>query len=100
MKAHTGMAALLRSALVPGHVGAGSSREEVVVTTHVGESPCTAVRREDLVPLCPHCEVELHEIFQRKPGGPFGIGKGYLFFCLHCWKLIGSGTQWYPFPGR
>ena len=34
--------------------------------------PCTAVRRDDIVPVCPCCEAELPEIYLRKPKGPFG----------------------------
>ena len=61
--------------------------------------PCAVVKREDLVPLCPHCEEEVPEIYMRKPSGSFGIGRGFVFFCPHCRKVMGFGTQWYPFPG-
>lgn len=60
---------------------------------------CVAVRREDVVPVCPYCEAELPEIHVRKPRGPFGIGRGFVFFCPECRKVMGAGTQWYPFPG-
>ena len=62
-------------------------------------APCTAVRRDDVVPICPHCEADLPEIHLRKLRGAFGIGRGFVFVCPHCRKVLGSGTQWYPFPG-
>jgi hypothetical protein len=61
--------------------------------------PCAVVLREDLVAVCPHCESEIPEIYARKPRGPFGMGRGFMFFCPHCRKVLGFGTQWYPFPG-
>jgi uncharacterized protein with PIN domain len=73
--------------------------EETNVTPETIVKPCTAVRREDLVPVCPHCEAELPEIYARKPKGPFGVGRGFVFFCPQCRKVMGFGTQWYPFPG-
>jgi len=35
----------------------------------------------------------------RKPEGRFGVGRGFVFFCPQCRKVLGFGTQWYPFPG-
>jgi len=62
--------------------------------------PCAVVRREDLVPLCPHCETELPETYMRRPRGRFGIGRGFVFFGPHCRKVLGFAAQWYPFiPG-
>lgn len=62
--------------------------------------PCTVVRREDLVPMCPYCETDLPEVYARRPKGGFGIGRGFVFFCPNCQKVLGFGTQWYPFiPG-
>jgi len=77
----------------------GSCRLEVGVNTHTMGTPCTAVRREDVVPVCPYCEAELPEFHMRKARGPFGVGRGFVFFCPHCRKVMGFGTQWYPFPG-
>ena len=63
-------------------------------------APLTGVKRDDIAPVCPHCEAELAEIYTRKVRrGPFGIGRGFVFFCPHCRKVLGHGTQWYPFPG-
>lgn len=69
------------------------------MTTQTRHVPCTAVRREDLLPLCPNCEEELPEIYMQKLRGPFGVGRGFISFCPHCRKVIGFATQWYPFPG-
>lgn len=70
--------------------------------THSSSMPCAAVRRDDLVPICPYCEAQLTEIYTRKPRGSFkvfGLGRGLVFFCPHCRKTLGIGSQWYPFPG-
>ena len=61
---------------------------------------CTAVRRDDIVPACPHCDAELPQIYMRKlRRASFGIGRGFVFSCPHCRKVLGFGAQWYPFPG-
>lgn len=57
------------------------------------------VRRDDVTPVCPHCETELPEVHVRKVHGPFGIGRGFVMFCPSCRKVLGTGTQWYPSPG-
>ena len=57
------------------------------------------VRREDLTPVCPFCEAEVPEIYAQKSRGNFGMGRGFVFFCPHCRKVMGFGAQWYPFPG-
>ncbi|MDH3301616.1 MAG: hypothetical protein OES24_14020 [Acidimicrobiia bacterium] len=52
------------------------------------------------MPVCPYCEAELPEIYLRKPRrGLFGMGRGFVFFCPYCRKVLGLGSQWYPFPG-
>jgi hypothetical protein len=73
--------------------------KEVNVSSRTMAQPCTAVRRDDLVPVCPYCEAELPEIYLRKPKGPFGVGRGFVFFCPQCRKVMGFAAQWYPFPG-
>ena len=50
------------------------------MSTQTTPTPCAVVRREDLVPVCPHCEEEVPEIYARKPNGLFGIGRGFAFF--------------------
>jgi hypothetical protein len=73
--------------------------ERGVIAMAAGMLQCTAVLRNDLIPVCPHCEAELPEIHVRRPDGPFGMGRGFVFFCPCCRKVLGFGTQWYPFPG-
>ena len=75
------------------------SRWEVTVNAETMAGPCTAVRRDDVVPICQHCETELPEIYMRKLAGPFGVGRGFVFSCPQCRKVLGFGTQWYPLPG-
>jgi hypothetical protein len=61
---------------------------------------CEVVRRQDVVPICPHCDAELPVIYSQKPGrASFGMGRGFVFFCPDCRKVLGFGTQWYPVPG-
>jgi len=70
------------------------------VTTAAKAAPLTGVKRDDIAPICSYCDAELAEIYIRKVRrGPFGIGRGFVFFCPHCRKVLGHGTQWYPFPG-
>lgn len=53
--------------------------------------PLTGVKRADVAPICPHCEGELAEIYTRKVRrGPFGMGRGFVFFCTHCRKVFGK----------
>ncbi len=82
-------------------VGTGATmrdgRKEVVMSTEAVARPSAVVRREDLTPICPHCETEVPEIYARRPKGGFGIGRGFVFFCPHCRKVLGFAAQWYPF---
>ena len=64
----------------------------------MSEKPCTVVWRDDILPVCPHCGVDLPEIYTRRPRGPFGMGRGFVLYCPSCRKVLGAGTQWYPFP--
>ena len=45
----------------------------------------------DFVPLCPHCEAELHWVFRISDQGRgfFESNKGYAYACPHCRKLLG-----------
>ncbi len=67
------------------------------MSTEAAPRPSAVVMREDLTPICPHCGTEVPEIYARRPTGKFGIGRGYVFFCPHCRKVMGFATQWYPF---
>jgi hypothetical protein len=53
------------------------------------EKPFTIVKREDLTPLCPHCEKELTEVYVKTRGFPLVQGKSSLYFCPHCRKTLG-----------
>ena len=55
----------------------------------MSERPLTIVKREDLAPLCPHCEKELTEVYEKTRGIPFVTGKSVLYFCPHCRKTLG-----------
>lgn len=59
--------------------------------------PSTVVMRDDIDPMCPHCGEDVPEIYARRPKGPFGLGRGYVFFCPHCHLVLGFASQWYPF---
>ena len=62
------------------------SDEEVTMNRATPAAACTAVRRDDVTPLCPHCDAELSEIHLRKLRRSFGMGRGFIFVCPHCRK--------------
>jgi len=43
--------------------------------------------REDILPICPHCGKELHNIWCRLLESLFG--KRYIYFCPECRKVLG-----------
>lgn len=53
------------------------------------EAPFEVVDRKDLVPICPHCEGQLHEVYSHGKGFPLGQGRTVMFFCSHCHKTLG-----------
>ncbi len=55
------------------------------------EKPFTVVRREDVTPICPHCESELTEVYAKEKGVPLIEGRTAVFFCPHCSKVLGFG---------
>jgi len=57
----------------------------------MSEKPFGIVKREDLAPLCPHCEKELTEVYIRAKGVPFVQGTNVVYFCPHCRKVLGFG---------
>lgn len=69
------------------------------MSTRTAAASCTAVRREDVAPVCPYCETELREVHMQRVRGQFGVGRAFIFFCPKCRKVLGTGTQWYPLPG-
>ena len=52
-------------------------------------TPFKIVKREDLVPLCPHCGGELGEVYVKSVGVSLIQGKSNLYFCPHCRKSLG-----------
>jgi uncharacterized protein with PIN domain len=44
-------------------------------------------RKEDVRPVCPHCEAELEKIWMRELESV--LGKRYIYFCPHCRKVLG-----------
>lgn len=52
-------------------------------------APWLLVDREDLVPVCPHCERDLETVFRRGSGFPLGQGRTLVYFCSHCRKVLG-----------
>jgi hypothetical protein len=55
------------------------------------DKPFTVVKRDDLTPVCPHCEEELAEIYCKADGVAFVVGRNVVFFCPHCSKVLGTG---------
>ncbi|MDJ0909212.1 MAG: hypothetical protein QNI99_08450 [Woeseiaceae bacterium] len=51
--------------------------------------PLNIVKRDDLMPLCPHCGQELSEIYAKSQGAGFVMGKDTMYFCPHCSKVLG-----------
>lgn len=43
--------------------------------------------RNDITPLCPHCEAALEKIYCRRLTSLFG--KRYVHFCPNCQKVLG-----------
>jgi len=61
---------------------------------HSTTAPCVAVRRDNVVSICPFCETDLPEIHVRKLRRSFGMGRGFILACPHCRKVIGSSARW------
>ena len=47
----------------------------------------TLESKDDIQPLCPHCEVELHTVWMQELRGI--LGRRYTYFCPHCRKVLG-----------
>lgn len=43
--------------------------------------------RDDIRPVCPHCDTELDTVRSKELSGAFG--KRYIYFCAHCSKVLG-----------
>jgi uncharacterized protein with PIN domain len=57
----------------------------------MNDKPFKIVKREDLAPVCPHCEEELTEVYTRAKGVPFIQGTNVVYFCPYCRKVLGFG---------
>ena len=44
-------------------------------------------RKDDVAPICPHCNAKLTTVWHQELGGFFG--KRYVYFCPHCKKVLG-----------
>ena len=53
------------------------------------EAPWALVDRTDLIPLCPHCDAELAEVYRKGTGFPLAQGRTLVYFCPHCRKVLG-----------
>ena len=54
------------------------------------ETPFQTVRRDDLNPVCPHCQKTLSEVYYKGRGaGWFLFARDTIFFCPHCRKVLG-----------
>jgi hypothetical protein len=47
----------------------------------------TVRERDDVVPLCPHCNQPLDEVSCRQMESTFG--RRYVYFCSRCLKVLG-----------
>jgi len=45
------------------------------------------VEKNDINPVCPHCEQELNTIYSQQMESTFG--KRYIYFCPECKKVLG-----------
>ena len=57
------------------------------------DTPFSVVKRDDLTPVCPHCEAKLPEVYIRTKGVGFIEGKNIMYFCPHCQKVLGFGQS-------
>ena len=55
------------------------------------DKPFAIVKREDLTPVCPHCEKQLNEVYAKAQGVPFIQGTNVVYFCPQCRKVLGFG---------
>ena len=58
------------------------------------ETPFQVVRRDDLNPVCPHCDKQLAEVYYKARGaGWFFFPRNAIYFCPHCRKVLGLGQS-------
>ncbi len=61
----------------------------VVEGRNMAKAPFNVVKREDLHPICPHCEKEFAEIYTQGKGTAFVEGRTLVYFCPNCHKVLG-----------
>ena len=44
-------------------------------------------RKDDVQPVCPHCEARLQTVWTQELMGV--LGKRYIYFCSKCHKVLG-----------
>ena len=59
----------------------------------MADAPFNVVKRDDLTPVCPHCEAQLPEVYIRTKGLGFVEAKNVMYFCPHCRKVLGFGQS-------
>jgi hypothetical protein len=47
----------------------------------------TYIPAQGIEPLCPHCDEPVEGLYQQRLDEP--TGKGYLWFCMSCRKVLG-----------
>lgn len=57
------------------------------------KKPINVIERDDLMPLCPHCEKELKDVYRKSRGAGIIVGRNSVFFCPHCHKVLGFGQS-------
>ena len=55
--------------------------------------PLNVIKRNDLVPMCCHCEKKLTEVYSKSKGSGFVEGRDVMYFCPHCMKVLGFGQS-------
>ena len=55
--------------------------------------PFEVVKRDDLTPICCHCNKELTEVYSKVRGIGYVGGKDVMYFCPHCLKVLGFGQS-------
>jgi hypothetical protein len=46
-----------------------------------------SVEKEDVLPVCPHCNEVVDQVWYRRIQGI--LGKRYIYFCARCRKVLG-----------
>ncbi len=57
------------------------------------KQPFRVVKRNDLLPRCPHCERELSEVHVRARGLGVVVARDAIYFCPGCRKVLGVGPS-------